>query len=345
MSFMLDEIHEQPQVIERVVALEVGNIQSLCRAMGERGTVGIGIASRGTSDNAATLAKYVFEIANGIPVSLIAPSVFTLYQAKFDLSRYLILGISQSGESTDVVEVVKRARMMGALTAGITNVPDSSLSEAAEFRLLCHAGEERSIAATKTYTATLTLIYLISSALNNDEAMIDSLRSAGGAIGRVFSIEGDIAQAVERYRYMEECMVTARGINQATAQEAALKLEETCYIVANPFSSAEIMHGPIAVIEEGFPVFLYAPEGKAFSSMMELAVKLQQRAAEMIIISSDDNILRLGRTRIKLAVNIPEILSPLVYVIPGQLFAQYLSITKGYDPDKPRGLSKVTLTM
>jgi len=342
---MLDEIHEQPQVIERVIALEHDNVKRLCRAMNERGVIGIAIASRGTSDNAATFAKYIFEVVNGIPVCLIAPSVFTLYRAELNLAQYLVLGISQSGESTDVVEVIKQARSMGALTAGITNVHESSLHQVAEYCMYCHAGEERSVAATKTYTSTLALIYLISSTLSKNEDMVDGLRTAAGAIARIFSIEGGMAQAVERYRYMEECIVTARGLNQATAQEAALKLEETCYIVAKPFSSAEIMHGPIAVIEEGFPVFLYAPSGKGYPSMLELADKLEEKSAEMIIISAEEHILRKARTPLRVPVNVPEIVSPVVYIAVGQLFAQYLSVAKGYDPDKPRGLSKVTMTM
>ncbi|MDI6828422.1 MAG: SIS domain-containing protein, partial [Armatimonadota bacterium] len=171
------------------------------------------------------------------------------------------------------------------------------------------------------------------------------LRSAAVAMAAVFSIEGEIAKCVERYRYMSECMVTARGLNQATSQEAALKLGETCYVVANPLSAAEIMHGPIAIIEEGFPVFLYAPQCKGYNSMVELSEKLAEKKAEMIVISTDDKILERAKTPIKLPVNVSEVFSPLVYIVAGQLFAQYLSVTKGYNPDNPRGLSKVTQTM
>lgn len=345
MSYMLDEIHEQPAIIERVIGSELNNAFGLCRAMKERGINAIGIASRGTSDNAATLAKYVFEIVNGVLVALIAPSVFTLYRSKLDLSRYLILGISQSGESTDVVEVLRQAREMGALTAGITNAEGSSLANVSDYCLLCRAGEEKSIAATKTYTSTLALIYLISSALGEKHEMLDALRSAAVAMASVFSIEGDIAKCVERYRYMSECMVTARGLNQATCQEAALKLEETCYVVANPLSAAEIMHGPIAVIEEGFPVFLYAPQGRGYDSMFELSEKLAEKKAEMIVVSTEDEILEKAKTPIKLPISVNEVFSPLVYIVAGQLFAQYLSLAKGYNPDNPRGLSKVTRTM
>jgi len=345
MSYMLDEIHEQPQIIERVIGSELDNARALRRAMVDRGVDSIAIASRGTSDNAATLAKYVFEIVNGIPVALVAPSVFTLYESKLDMSRFLVLGISQSGESTDVVEVLRQVRGTGALTAGITNVENSSLPEVSDYCLLCHAGEEKSVAATKTYTATLALIYLLSSVLGDRPDMVDELRSAAGAIAQLFSVERDIAGCVERYRYMPECIVTARGLNQATSREAALKLEETCYIVANPLSAAEIMHGPIAVIEEGFPVFLYAPPGKGYQSMLEFSDRLAERNAEMIVISTEDEILEKARTQVRLPVSVSEVFSPLVYIVAGQLFAQYLSVAKGYDPDRPRGLSKITLTM
>ena len=345
MTHMLNEIHEQPEVLERLCAEERSGIQGLCDAMQERGIESVGIAARGTSDNAATFGKYLLEIVGGVPVSAVAPSVFTLYHSKLDLSKWLLLGISQSGESTDVVDVVKRARTMGALTAGITNVPDSALARAGDFALFCHAGEEKSVAATKTYTATLGVLCLLASMMARKPDATADLGSVADAMRAAFDIEGRIERIVERYRYMEECIVIARGINQATSQEAALKLTETCYTVAKPYSSADFQHGPIATIDEGFPVFLYAPPGKAYKSMLQLADRLAEDGAEMIVISTEDQILSRATTPIKLPAKVNEIYSPLVYVVAGQLFAQYLSVAKGYDPDSPRNLSKITRTM
>ncbi len=345
MSFMLDEIHEQPHLIQKVIDAERGNVRKLCRAMKERDIKLAIIAARGTSDNAALFAKYLIEIHNGIPVALAAPSVITLYGAKFDLSHALVLGISQSGESTDVVEVIRSAGEMGALTACITNVEGSELTKIADHTLLCHAGEEKSVAATKTYTTTLALIYMISGILASEDELIPQLESSAGMISRVFQVESRIEEIAQRYRYMEECKVVARGMNYATSKEAALKLAETCYVSAEPFSMADLMHGPIAVVDAGFPVFMYAPQGKGYPTMVELADKLAGWEVETIIFSSEDEILQAATIPVKLPVAVEETYSPLVYIVAAQLFAQYLSGVKGHDPDHPRGLCKVTLTM
>ena len=345
MTYMLQEIYEQPRVLEQLCDEEYENVIELWAAMQAQGIEHISVVARGTSDNAATFAKYLIEIKGGMVVALAAPSVFTLYHSRLPMEKWLVLGISQSGESTDVVEVIREAKSMGALTAGITNVRESSLARESDFCLYCHAGEEKSVAATKTYTATLGLIYLLCAAIAQNEEMVDDLKGAADAIRRVLDIKDDIEGIVERYRYMEECMVIARGINQATSQETALKLSETCYVVAKPYSSADFQHGPRASVYAGFPVFMFAPPGKAYQSMLELTEKLKSDEAEMIIISSEDEILSRATIPIKLPMHVDEICSPLVYVVAGQLFAQYLSVTKGYNPDEPRHLSKITRTM
>lgn len=345
MSYMLDEIHQQPDVLDRLIGDGYSEAVALCDAVRSRGIEQVCIAARGTSDNAAVFGKYLIEIAAGIMVSLAAPSVFTLYHSEFRLSKWLFMGISQSGESPDVADVLRRSREMGALTAGITNADGSLLTSVSDYSLLCRAGDERSVAATKTYMATLGMLYLLAECLSSRVGMLDDLKRASDAIRAVFTIEDRIAAAVERYRYMNECMVIARGINQATCQETALKLSETCYVVAKPYSAADFLHGPIATIDHGFPVIMFAPPGKAFTPLMELAEKLENSDAEMIIISTNDDILATAKTPIKLPVEIDEMYSPLVYVVAGQLIAQYLSVAKGYDCDQPRGLCKVTRTL
>lgn len=345
MTHMLREIREQPEVLERLVEREYPSVQKLWETMTARGVESIAIVARGTSDNAGIFGKYLLQTVGGVVTLDVAPSVYTLYEAKQDLSRWLVLGISQSGESTDVVDVIRRAGEMSALTAGITNSRDSTLCRTADCTVFCDAGEEKSVAATKTYTATLGVIYLLSSVIAGRPEMLDELKSAADAMRGVFDVEGQIEGVVERYRYMDECMVIARGLNQATCQETALKLAETCYVVAKPYSSAEFLHGPIATVDEGFPVFLFAPPGRAYKPVLELADKLAEQRAEMIIISTEDEILSRATTPIKLPVDVGEVYSPLVYIIVGQLFAQYLSLSKGYNPDEPRGLSKITRTM
>lgn len=344
MSYMLTEIHEQPAWVEHALDSERANAAALALAVRERDIRFVVVAARGTSDNAATYAKYLFEIVCGMPVALAAPSVYTLYDARLNLSNTLVMGISQSGQGTDVVQVLSSARASGALTACITNDPDSPITQVSDHVLLCHAGEEKAVAATKTYTTALGVIALIVAMLSDRRDMIEALNTLPQAMRETLAVEAAVEQAVERYRYMHECAVLARGINQATALESALKMTETSYIVAKPYSGADFQHGPIAMVGEGFPCLLYAPEGRAYPSQLELALKIQERTGELIVIARDPQILALATTPLAVPTLVDELFSPLTYILPGQFFAYYLARTRGGDPDHPRGLTKVTRT-
>ncbi len=344
MTKMLAEIGEQPDWVERAIGLEHAKAAALAAEVRERGIRFVVIAARGTSDNAATYAKYMLEIVAGMPTALAAPSVFTLYDAKLDLSHTLVIGISQSGQGTDVVQYLSSARAAGALTACVTNSNDSAITHVSDHVLLCHAGDEKAVAATKTYTTALAVVALLAAALADRRDILDALNKTPDQMRRVLELAPMIERSVERYRYIQECAVLARGVNQATALETALKMTETCYVVAKPYSGADFLHGPIAMVEPGFPCLLYAPDGKAYASQLELALKVRDRGGEIIVIAHGQEALDLGRTRIPVPDAIDELLSPLVYILPGQMFACYLSMTRGEDPDSPRGLTKVTLT-
>ncbi|HZT42668.1 MAG TPA: SIS domain-containing protein [Chthonomonadaceae bacterium] len=344
MSIMLEEIYEQPQAIARAVEQGYTDVAALVEDLREREVRHVVIAARGTSDNAATYAKYLLEIVAGVPVALAAPSIYTLYDAHVDLAGSLVLGISQSGQATDVVQTLSAARATGALTACITNVEGAPITAVSDHTLLCHAGEEKSIAATKTYTCTLALIALLAGQWANRVALLEGLRALPEQIRSTLAIDETVAQTVERYRYIQECAVLARGLNLATALEAALKMTETSYLVAKPYSGADFLHGPIAIISEGFPCFLYAADGPAYPSLVELAVKLKERAAERVIIAHSPEILALATRPLEIAAVIDELLSPLLYIVPGQLWAYHLARARGHNPDRPRGLTKVTLT-
>lgn len=344
MPLMLEEIYEQPQAVATALEREQSSVAALVTELRERDVRHVMIAARGTSDNAATYAKYLIEIACGVPVSLAAPSVTTLYDATLNLSGGLVLGISQSGQATDVVQTLSAARAGGALTACITNVAGAPLTEVSDLTLLCHAGEERAVAATKTYTTALAVIALLVSQWSRRPALLEGLRAIPSQLEAVLALDETIEFAVERYRYITECAVLARGLNQATALEAALKMTETSYLVAKPYSGADFQHGPIAMISEGFPTFLYMPDGRAYPSMLELALKLKERDAELVVVARSTEALELARRPLQIPVAVDELLSPLLYILPGQLWAYYLAVTRGYDPDHPRGLNKVTLT-
>ena len=346
MSFMLEEIRQQPSVVRRIISEEWTRVEALAAEIKRRQIAFVFVAARGTSNNAAQYAKYVLEIQHGLPVALAAPSVFTLYDSVPHLGpSALVLGISQSGATPDVIEVVRRARETGALTACITNEPESVLAQAAEFPLLIGAGEEVGVAATKTYTGSLALLALLSAALDeNHPERLTHLSRAAEAMERSLGLDEAVHHLVEKYADMQDCVILGRGFNQATAMELALKLTETCYVSAKSYSAADFQHGPIAQVVKGYPCLLFAPDGKAFAPMARLAEKLRAQHPALICFAHDAAFLAGSETAVRIPAAVPEWVSPLVYIVAGQLFTYWLATLKGFDPDCPRGLEKVTQT-
>jgi glucosamine--fructose-6-phosphate aminotransferase (isomerizing) len=340
----LGEVGEQPDVLRRLIAAEQPIIAEIVREMRERDVRFVLIAARGTSDNVAIYAQYLLGAMNGLPVALAAPSLYTLYESPPCLSNTLVLGISQSGRSPDIISVVQNAREQGMLTVAITNSPDSPLAHAAGRVIDCHAGEEQSVAATKSYTAQLAAVALLSVALADDATRRAELEAMPDAVAAVLRLEDTIARRAERYRYITDCAVLARGYNYATAFELALKIKEMTYSRADAYSSADFMHGPIAVVGEGFPIIVVAPHGRTYPDMLELTGELRRRQAELIVISDQQEILEMATLPLALPDAVPEWLSPITAVVPGQLFAYYLALARGVDPERPRGLRKVTET-
>ena len=343
-SYLYREIHEQPAVLQRVLDEEWTNVQRLAAEIKRRGIRYVMIAGRGTSDNAGRYANYLFGALNGLPVALATPSLYTIYQQPPRLVGALVLGISQSGKSPDIVSVVAEAKRQGVLTAAITNFADSDLAAQADFVLPLHAGEERSVAATKTYTGQLMMIAMLGVALAGDQAMLATLRSAPEAVAQVLTVAPVASQVAERYRYMQACVVIGRGYNYASAFELALKLKELTYTIVEPYSSADFLHGPLALVENGFPVIVVAPNGVMSAELREFVGVLREREAEPVVISDDPATLALGRVQLPLAASLPEWLSPVTAIVPGQLFAMSLAFARDFDPDHPRGLRKVTET-
>lgn len=342
-EILLGEIHEQPEVLERMLDIESGPVAEIAAALKGRFEYVI-IAARGTSDNAARYAQYLLGIRNRTPVGLATPSIFTIYQSPPRLADALVIGISQSGQVPDVISVLEHARGERRPTLAITNDRHSPLAETAEHVIELHAGQEKAVAATKTYTASLAGIAMLSAALGADGDMMHLLRGIPEKMRRVIREASRQLPRVERFRYMEHLAVIGRGFNYASAFEIALKIQELTGIVAEPYSSADFLHGPIAMLRRGFPVFLIAPQGSVSEDMRALAAKLMDTMAELVVISNDDRILALGSLTFALPADLPEWLSPLVSVLPGQLFGLELARAKGLDPDQPDGLSKVTKT-
>ena len=339
---MLEEIAEQPAVLERTIAAEREKLVKIGDFLRQKDIDLIVLVARGSSDNAAHFGRYLLEVTTGIPVSLAAPSVYTLYNAKMRLKRAVVIGVSQSGEGDDINHVLEEAKHAGAFTLAITNESSSAMARIADETLLIHAGREKSVAATKTYTGQMLHFYLLASAVGNkriDYHKIPAITS------KTLELQSVVEEMVQRYAFMENCVVVGRGMNYGNSYELALKLMETCYVVAERFSSADFFHGPLAIVERRFPVILFAPTGVTKKSNIELLNRLKELNADSLSITNDDEIAGLSSRSIRMPDELDEFLSPIPFIIPAQLFAAHLAEAKGLDPDAPRSLAKVTKTL
>jgi glucosamine--fructose-6-phosphate aminotransferase (isomerizing) len=341
---MLHEIAEQPAALRKTISEERAKVKRLGDSLKQRDIDLIVLVARGSSDNAALFGRYLLEITTGIPVSLSAPSVHTLYHAKLNLKHALVIGVSQSGEGEDINRVLENARECGAFTIGITNELGSSMVKLVDETLLMHGGRERSVAATKTFTGQMLLFYMLSAALANNGRAID-YQLIPDLAERALEQRIAIVELVQRYVFMENCVVVGRGLAYANAYEFALKLMETCYVVAERFSSADFLHGPVAMIERHFPVILFAPPGVMLEGTKDLIERLRELRADTLSITGDLDTAALCTRSIIMPREIDEFLAPIPYIIPAQLFAALLAEAKGLDPDAPRSLSKVTRTL
>ena len=347
MSRMLEEIRQQPDALEKTLRSQLKRFERFKKVVQKRRPRLIVLAARGTSDNAAQFGRYLLEITTGIPVSLAAPAIYTLYNARVNFRDALVVAISQSGESTDTNLVLAEARKQGALTVGITNEATSELAKLAEHVFFVRAGHERSVAATKTYTGQVLMLYLLAYALGG-KIRPDDLARLPERAHLALQLELEITELSERYRFMDHAVVMGRGLNYATAFEFALKLMETCYVVAERFSSADFLHGPIALVEPNFPVFVFAPSGVTWPGIRDAVDKLRPLTAETVIItdaSNRDAAGHPGNRLIRLPQRIKELYTPIPYIIPAQIFAACLASQKGLNPDRPRTITKVTRTL
>lgn len=344
MSLMLEEIGQQPAALERTIKAEREKISRLGKFLRSREIDLIVLVARGSSDNASLFGRYLLEITTGVPVALSAPSVQTLYGARLNLTHALVVGVSQSGEGEDINRVLEMSREDGAYTVGITNEPDSSMTKLVDETLLMHGGREGSVAATKTFTGQLLHFYMLAESLATNGVRL-GYESIPEHAARALELRAHVEELVERYVFMENCVVVGRGLLYANSYEMALKLMETCYVVAERFSSADFLHGPLAIVERHFPIFLFAPPGVTFKGVRELLERLRELRADTLTITHDEEAAKLSTRSIKMSGDIPELLAPIPYIIPAQLFAGLLAEAKGLNPDAPRSLAKVTRTL
>ncbi len=340
---MRTELGESPDVVARLLDRAMGPVSDVARLVRERDVDLVLIAARGTSDHAAIYAQYVLGARNGLPVALAAPSLTSVYGRPPRVRNALVIGISQSGRSPDVVAVLDDARRQGAVTVALTNDPGSELAGAAAHLIELGAGPERAVAATKTYVAEVALLAMLSAAISGDGPSMTELRVLPGAMRLALEAEADIAAIAARWAPEDRCAVLARGFQYATAREWALKLKELAYVLADPYSGADFEHGPIALVEAEFPVLAVATAGPLLADMHALLGRLNEAGARLLVLSDDPSLRALG-DGIPVPAGVPEWLAPIVTILPAQLFAYHLARARGLDTEAPRGISKVTLT-
>jgi glucosamine--fructose-6-phosphate aminotransferase (isomerizing) len=342
-SLARDEIAEQPAVLARLLDDQAGAIAAAAAEVRRQRPRYAVIAARGSSDNAARYAQHLLGRLCGLPVALATPSLHTLYDAPPRYDGALVLGISQSGASPDVVSVVEAGRREGCVTVAITNEPDSPMASAAGHVIDLGAGEERSVAATKTYTSSLGAVAALASAVAGDEARARELAEMPDALARQLALTDGPDAAAAAAAGWRRLAVIGRGANYGTAFEAALKIKELTGIAAEPYSPADFLHGPVAIVDAGFPVLAIAASGPARAGVEEVLAEVRERGGEPYAIADGPAGLGGDATALEL-VPTPEWLSALVAVVPAQLLAVGAAERMGLDVDRPFGLQKVTRT-
>jgi glucosamine--fructose-6-phosphate aminotransferase (isomerizing) len=344
---LIEEIMEQPDVIASWLDTQLDHTRQIADEIRKRDIKYVFLAARGTSDHAGVYAQYLWGSRNRLAVALAAPSLFTMYGETPRLENALVVGISQSGQSPDIVSVVAEGRRQGSLTLAVTNDPDSPLARSAEHTIDIQAGPEKAVAATKTFTSTLVALAAVSLALDgsDDQAGFEVLKAVPGAMRQALRQNEEAARIAAKCREMGYCVVLGRGYNYATAQEWALKLKELSYVFADVYSTADFQHGPIAIVERGFPVLAVAPAGAVFADQLALLRRLRDDyGADLLVVTDSDEARALGHSTLSIPEGLPEWLTPIVAILPAQLFCYHLTQVKKLDTEQPRTLRKVTLT-
>ena len=342
-ALMAAEIAEQPAALARILdaaagpGSEVARVAAAIRRADPRFVL---LVARGTSDHAALYAKYLVETTLHLPAGLVSTSTYTAYGQVPRLEDVLWIAVSQSGGSPDLAESTARAREAGALTLALTNVPGSALDESSELGLDLGAGPERSVAATKTYTASLLTLFLLVEAWRG----VDPVAAQGvpDLAAQALDLPA-VGEVASRYRFVNTLVTTSRGYSYPTAREGALKLMETCYLSAHAFSGADLLHGPLAMVDEDGPVVVVLPEGPGGDALGPVVERLTERGADLCVVGPRS--VAGATAHLPLPPGMDERVAPIIQIIPLQQLARAMAVSRGYDPDHPRGLSKVTRTL
>src|SRR5436190_16181047 len=336
-TYMAGEMAEQPARLRELVGRFDAVVERV-RGVAPVPLNGICIVARGSSDHAAVYGRYLLEAATGKPASLAAPSLHTLYEVDVDYSGQLVMAVSQSGATPEIVQTLQALQDAGGSGLAITNDPESALAEAADETIELEMGPERAVPATKTVTGQLTAFAIAACALGRPPFTLDELKAVPGWVQEVLDDPGPVAAAAEALVGASQLIIVARGYLFAAALETALKIKETCALFADGYSAADLRHGPIAAVTRGLPVVVLCSPGPALSDVTSLGEELRARGASVLVVGSGE------RVDLSLPAKAPEALTPIVAVVRGQQLAHVLALRLGYDPDSPEGLTKVTRT-
>jgi len=345
MTKMLKEILEQPSVLANVEKKNMVTLYQIVKELNDRNIKHAVFAARGTSDHASIYGQYLLGIYKGIVCALAIPSCITLYDGKLDLSDDVVIGVSQSGKAADALAVIERGNSQGAVTIAITNDITSPMAKTAKYHLDCNAGIEESVAATKTFTSQMYLLALLTAYWSENSELLDNLRSLPVYMESMLSnMDDQICRQVDRFRYIKEGFVLARGICYPIALEATLKIQETCYIKMKGYAISDFYHGPLAQIDSEMPVIILAPKGAAFKDTNEMIKKIISLGTQVLVVTDDKNLAAELDQTILIPDTGAESSAAFLFAIFAQYFAQLLSVSKGLNPDSPRLLKKVTIT-
>ncbi|MHB9853532.1 SIS domain-containing protein [Streptomyces krungchingensis] len=339
---MAREMAEQPDVMRRLLDTGAPRIQDVARQVASRSPRFVLLAARGTSDNAALYAKYLLEIRLGMPCGLTSMSTITAYGARPDLSDVLVITVSQSGGSPDLVASTRAAREAGAITLAVTNNPDSPLAAVSEYHIDIMAGPEKALPATKTYTASLLALYLFAEGLRGGDGAAAQVlpELAAGLLAR----QDEVRALASRYRFAGRMVITSRGYGYPTAKEAALKLMETSYIPALSYSGADLLHGPLAMVDNISPVIAVVTDGRGGEALQPVLDRLRGRGADLVVVGPRAQVEQASAGFVLPTEGVAEEVQPMLEILPLQLLAYEVTIARGQDPDAPRALAKVTET-
>lgn len=335
------EIRQASQVIRDQQAHNTAVVGNLVRELKLRRPPFVATIARGSSDHACTVLKYAFETALGWPTLSLAPSVVTMYGASLNLKGVLVIAVSQSGRSPDVVETLRMARQAGAVTVAVVNAEDSDLAREAAFVLPIRAGKERAVAATKSFIGSLSTVYPVLAALSADAALHDALVRLPDRLDALSTLEAALTRRAERFRFADHMLLLGRGLLLGIAQEGALKLKEMCGLHAEAISTAEFSHGPMRLLAEGYPLLGFTSRDPAGMATQSTCLQFAAAGADLTLLGTTAD---AGEGHLALPKTGHPLTDPLLSISAFYIFAVAMARSRGLDPDRPPLLSKVTQT-